>query len=198
MTTQTPPPTPPGQQLIDSLVDTFDLGDDTQQVARVIFAQTEDQRNGRSLSIVATASLYLACKQNNLPTSAKELSTELESHSSNQLLQMAKTLDSELGLGTNLFNPDTYVTEYSEKLELSDEATTLAQKIVRLTTKEGVASGRSPTGFAAAAVYYASVLSNEKRTQRNVADVANVSEVTIRNTYHDQAECLGDRLNKII
>ena len=52
-------------------------------------------------------------------------------------------------------------------------------------------SGRGPTGIAAAALYVASLIHGEKRTQREVADVAGVTEVTIRNRYKE----LIQRLN---
>ncbi|EQD62653.1 Transcription factor TFIIB, cyclin-related domain protein, partial [mine drainage metagenome] len=51
-------------------------------------------------------------------------------------------------------------------------------------------SGRGPTGVAAAAIYIASVQAGERRTQREVADVAGITEVTIRNRYKE----LTDRL----
>ena len=40
-------------------------------------------------------------------------------------------------------------------------------------------------GLAAAAVYAAALLSNEKVTQSEVSGVADVSEVTIRNRYKE-------------
>jgi transcription initiation factor TFIIB len=43
-------------------------------------------------------------------------------------------------------------------------------------------------GLAAAAVYAASLLTNEKTTQAAVSDVADISEVTIRNRYHELLE----------
>ena len=46
-------------------------------------------------------------------------------------------------------------------------------------------SGRGPTGIAAASLYVAALMNNEKRTQREVADVAGVTEVTIRNRYKE-------------
>ena len=49
-------------------------------------------------------------------------------------------------------------------------------------------SGRGPTGIAAAALYVASLIHGEKRTQREVADVAGVTEVTIRNRYKELLE----------
>jgi len=56
--------------------------------------------------------------------------------------------------------------------------------------EKGLLSGKSPTGYAAAAIYAASLLCNEKKTQREVADVAQV-EVTIRNRYQEQIEAMG-------
>jgi transcription initiation factor TFIIB len=39
--------------------------------------------------------------------------------------------------------------------------------------------------MAAASLYIASVLCGERRTQREIADVAGVTEVTIRNRYKE-------------
>jgi len=43
-------------------------------------------------------------------------------------------------------------------------------------------------GLAAAGVYAASLLTNQKVTQSQVSEVANISEVTIRNRYHELLE----------
>jgi transcription initiation factor TFIIB len=46
-------------------------------------------------------------------------------------------------------------------------------------------------GLAAAALYVACVLTGEKKTQKEIADMANVTEVTVRNRYKN----LKDNLN---
>ena len=51
-------------------------------------------------------------------------------------------------------------------------------------------SGRGPAGIAAAGLYVAALLNNEKKTQREVADVAGITEVTIRNRYKELLEKL--------
>lgn len=45
--------------------------------------------------------------------------------------------------------------------------------------------GRGPSGIAAACIYVGSHISGETITQRNIASVANVTEVTIRNRYKE-------------
>ncbi len=52
-------------------------------------------------------------------------------------------------------------------------------------------SGKSPKGYAAAAVYLAARLSEEPVSQSAVAEAAEVGVVTIRNRYHEQADALG-------
>ncbi len=52
-------------------------------------------------------------------------------------------------------------------------------------------AGKDPMGLAAAALYIACVMCDEKRTQKMIADAAGVTEVTIRNRYKGLKEALG-------
>jgi transcription initiation factor TFIIB len=61
----------------------------------------------------------------------------------------------------------------------------IANKILAAARKLRLTSGRGPTGIAAAATYIASVLVGERRTQREIAEIAKVTEVTIRNRYKE-------------
>ena len=44
-------------------------------------------------------------------------------------------------------------------------------------------AGKDPMGLAAAALYVACVMENESITQKDLAEAASVTEVTIRNRY---------------
>ena len=70
-------------------------------------------------------------------------------------------------------------------LKLSGETQKKAVEILEQAMIKGLISGRGPMGVAAAAVYISSVLTDERRTQKEVADVAGVTEVTIRNRYRE-------------
>jgi len=52
-------------------------------------------------------------------------------------------------------------------------------------------SGKSPVCTAAAAVYAASLLTTQTVTQSQVSEVADISEVTIRNRYKEPLEADG-------
>ena len=67
-----------------------------------------------------------------------------------------------------------------------------AERIIDSIVDEGVLSGKSPVGFAAAAVYAAALEHDEERTQKAVAEVARVTAVTLRNRYREQVELLDE------
>merc|ERR1712198_653869 len=63
--------------------------------------------------------------------------------------------------------------------EVQRAATTIAKRAVDL----DIVPGRSPISVAAAAIYMASQASDDKRPQREIADIAGVADVTIRQSY---------------
>ena len=54
----------------------------------------------------------------------------------------------------------------------------------------GLTSGRGPTGVCAAAIYAATILAKERRTQRKIAKISQVTEVTVRNRFSELVENL--------
>jgi transcription initiation factor TFIIB len=66
-----------------------------------------------------------------------------------------------------------------------------AIRVLKDARKKGVVAGKDPMGLAAAALYVACVLENEKKTQKEIAEIANVTEVTVRNRYKGLKDALG-------
>jgi transcription initiation factor TFIIB len=58
-----------------------------------------------------------------------------------------------------------------------------AQEILRMAEAQGVTAGKDPMGLAGAALYIASHLEGEGKTQERVAKASEVTEVTVRNRY---------------
>jgi len=84
-----------------------------------------------------------------------------------------------------------YVPRFGSLLGLSEKVQVRAVKVLNDATAYDVTSGKGPIGVAAAALYIAAVLNGEKKTQREVADIIGVTEVTIRNRYKEMVESLG-------
>src|SRR5207249_11021841 len=87
--------------------------------------------------------------------------------------------------------PQDYIPRFCSERKLSGDVQGKTVEILKQAADRELTSGRGPTGVAAAAIYIASILGGERRTQREVAEVAGVTEVTIRNRYKELTEKLG-------
>ena len=79
-------------------------------------------------------------------------------------------------------------------LDLDAEVQAKAYELISAAQEKELTSGRGPTGIAASIIYIASVLCGKRRTQREVAEVAGVTEVTIRNRYKELIQNLNIEL----
>jgi transcription initiation factor TFIIB len=77
------------------------------------------------------------------------------------------------------------VAKFSNQLQLQGKVEAIANKILAVASELKLTSGRGPKGIAAAATYTASVLVGEGMTQREIAEISQVTEVTIRNRYKE-------------
>ncbi|MHC1579534.1 MAG: hypothetical protein ACXQTZ_02615, partial [Candidatus Alkanophagales archaeon] len=94
-------------------------------------------------------------------------------------------LRKELEIRLPVASPAEYINRFCKRLKLKDETREKAMEIVREAVKREIISGKGPIGVAAAAIYIASILCNDKRTQKDVASATGVTEVTIRNRYKE-------------
>ena len=96
-----------------------------------------------------------------------------------------------LGIKVKQSSPKDYISRFSSVLKLSPKTQNEALKILRQAEKIELTSGRGPAGISAAALYVAALINDEKKTQREVADIAGITEVTIRNRYKELIEKHG-------
>ena len=144
---------------------------------------------GRSIESVVAASIYISCRRFNIPRTLDEIA-EASKVSKKQIGKTYRFLARELNVKLKPTSPADYISRFASKLGLSGEAQSKAIDIIEKSKEKGLNSGRGPTGVAAAALYIASVLLGERKTQKEVADVAGVTEVTIRNRYKELSEQL--------
>jgi len=174
---------------IDRMASALGLPDNVRETASVIYrrALDEDLLPGRSIEGVSTSSLYAAARQAGTPRSLDEIAA-VSRVEKDEIARTYRYVVRELKLEIQPADPESYVPRFASDLGLSDEAERRARSLLSTAKEQGIHSGKSPVGLAAAAVYAASLLVNEKVTQSEVSDVANISEVTIRNRYHELLE----------
>jgi transcription initiation factor TFIIB len=174
---------------IDRMASALGLPENVRETASVIYRRALDENllPGRSIEGVATASLYASARQAGTPRSLDEI-TGVSRVEKDEIARTYRYVVRQLNLEIQPADPESYVPRFASDLGLSEEAERRARELLKSAKQQGIHSGKSPVGLAAAAVYAASLLTNEKVTQNEVSEVANISEVTIRNRYHELLE----------
>ncbi len=145
---------------------------------------------GRPIETVVQAVIYASSRQAGTPRTLNEISA-ISGISKKDIGRAYRVIAHELDLRIPLTDPAAYVPRYADALKLSEDVREKAVQILKAVMEKGLVSGRSPTGVSAAVVYIASAISGERRTQKEVADAAGVTEVTIRNRYKELKEQLN-------
>jgi len=174
---------------IDRMASALGLPENVRETASVIYRRAlgENLLPGRSIEGVATAAVYASARQAGVPRSLDELASVSRVEKA-EIARTYRYVARELGLEIEPADPGSYVPRFASALELSEETEARARQLLDSARETGIHSGKSPVGLAAAAIYAGALLSNEKVTQSEVSEVADVSEVTIRNRYHELLE----------
>lgn len=158
------------------------LPDATRDTACMLFekAQDADLLRGRSIEGVAAAAIYVACRVRGVTRSQAEL-TAVTKADEDELQVGYDAMNRELGLQTGPIDPREYLPRFASDLELPTDVEAQARQFVDDLDPEYL-SGRNPCGIAAGCLYAAALESGHSITQQAVADVADVTPVTLRST----------------
>jgi len=153
-------------------------------------AVTKGLVRGRSMESIITALIYAVAREERSPRTLSELAAA-SGIEKREIGRAYRYVARELAIRILPASAEEYVPRFASLLGLSGSVQALAKDILKSAVDEEVTSGKGPTGIAAAALYIAAVLKGERRTQRDIADVVGVTEVTIRNRYKDLVRKLG-------
>jgi len=176
---------------LDRMASGLSLPRTVRETAAMIYRKAALKKlvRGRSIDGVAAASLYAACRQCHVPRTLDEIS-RVTPISRKEIGRNYRYVARELKLKLMPTTPRDYISRFCSELKLSADVQAKTLDILREAANKELTSGRGPTGIAAASLYIASVLCGERRTQREVAEVAGVTDVTIRNRYKELTEKL--------
>lgn len=145
---------------------------------------------GRSTEAIISSLLYIVCKEEGAPRTLEEIA-KASGVDKKEIGKTYRYVARKMGLRILPAKAQDYVPRFGSLLGLSEKVQVKAVNILDEASKYDVTSGKGPIGVAAAALYIAAVLEGEKKTQREVADIIGVTEVTIRNRYKEIVESLG-------
>jgi transcription initiation factor TFIIB len=144
---------------------------------------------GISVEVVVAAVLYAACRIRKNSRTLDEIAIKARI-SKKMLGQWFRRLIKMIDLSIPLSTPLDFISRFSNELKLSEKVARRAIEILGNAKEEGITTGKTPTGLAAAALYIAGGLEAERRTKREIAKVGQITEATVRSRSKDLVENL--------
>lgn len=148
---------------------------------------------GRPMDALVCATLYTECKKSNRPRCFEDFSDFVSDMK--QIRNCVSLLIDELGIKVPPSSPRDFVERFANRGCITESAKLKAYKILGAMETLGSMTSRDPRGFVAASLYLGCKASvndkDKKKTQRDVAVYAGVTEVTVRKRLNDIHSCIN-------
>lgn len=135
---------------------------------------------GRTMKSLISASLYAACRENNIPRSLDDIASA--GNTERRILSRdLRTIIQKLELTLNPYDTSSFISKISNNMNLKEKTKRDAFGILKRCENEHITAGKNPVGQAAASLYLSCIINNEKISQDKLSKESGVSAVTIRN-----------------
>jgi len=139
---------------------------------------------GRSINSMIAASIYLAIRLKKIPRTLQEILEE-SAENEKDIRRCYRVLIRELNIKSPNIDPSALIPTYIANLKLNHEIEETATKIVNTFSAKFSTSGKDPKGIVAGALYLACKIKGLELTQKQIADVVGVTEVTLRSRFKE-------------
>lgn len=170
--------------LLYNLKTKLGLPDSTAENAAYFYRKAMQKRItiGRSAKGIMSASVYLACRQTDVPRSLLDISVAANV-SKKEVSRAYRNLLEKLEISLDPCNPSEFVTKIANEAKISEKTQRDALKILSKLYEKGTSAGKNPMALAAATLYMSCILNGEKKTQAEIAKASGITSVTIRNRF---------------
>ncbi len=139
---------------------------------------------GRSINGMVAACLYYACREKKIPRTLQEI-LDQTSVSAKNVRRCYRTIIRELNLKAPSTDPVALIPRFIAELGLNAEAEKKTINILRMFITQYSISGKDPKGLCAGALYLISKAQNHRVSQKEIARLVGVTEVTLRSRYKE-------------
>ncbi len=153
-------------------------------------AKDKGLMRGRDMSEMLAALIYIVAREEGSPRTLDEIS-DVTGVGKRRIGKSYRYIGREMDMRVVPPQPEDHIKRFADKLDLSDTVRGRAKTIIDSAKDKEILAGKAPTGIAASALYIGSNIEGEKRTQKEVAEMLNVTEVTVRNRSKELVDELG-------
>ena len=162
-----------------------------------------DNRDG-----ILAASIYISCRINNYPRTAKEIATIFHLDVTSATKGCKNALSIVNNLEKDMVNadktsfcktkPEAFIERYCSKLNINSELTRVCQFIAMKIEKTELMPENTPHSIAAGVVYFIAQICKLNISKRDVKNISEISEVTINKCFKKIEKLKDDLIPAII
>ncbi len=139
---------------------------------------------GRSISAVLVAAIYTACREMGIPRTLNDIATK-----SNVKRKSVAKCYRQLLLGLDLkipmVDPIKCITRIANKAQITEKTKHHAINLMNIVTEIEISAGKDPMGLAATVIYASCIRTGEIKTQKEIANAADITDMTLRTRLKD-------------
>ncbi|AJM91491.1 transcription initiation factor IIB [Nitrosopumilus piranensis] len=168
--------------LLHSMKTKLGIPDNVVESAAYIYRKTVSAKltRGRTMTSLISASLYAACRENNIPRTLDDIA-DAGNVERRILSRDLRTIIKRLGLNLNQYDTSSFISKISNNMNLKEKTKRGAFEILKRCEEKKITAGKHPVAQAAASLYISCIINGEKISQKKFSLEAGVSDVTIRN-----------------
>jgi transcription initiation factor TFIIB len=143
-------------------------------------AVAKHMTRGRSITSLILASLYAACRATNTPRTLQDIAHAGNMRKGDLSLSYRKLVNS-LDLRLEPYDPIEFVTRVCSIIGVSEKTRRDTINIISKAKEKEIGYSNNPMSLVAGALYLASIINMEKKTQIEISKACGMTNVTVRN-----------------
>jgi transcription initiation factor TFIIB len=185
---------------IQRMISALDIHGDIHTRSAKIFREAHDADlvQGRSYEGMATAAIYIACREHEVPRTFDEMQ-QVSRVDRQNIVSSYRKISSKLGIHLSPPDPIRYVKRYVSKVRRRCNLSKFEYSQLERNTRYIINKmkenkdqiTRSPISIVAGGIYLAAQRRGLDITQKDVSEPCDVGSVTVRSVYQEQKDILG-------
>jgi transcription initiation factor TFIIB len=171
---------------LHTLKDKLGLSDAIVEKTAYIYRKAQKRRlvRGRSISAVLSAAICISCRELGIPRSLDDIAI-ISNIKRKSIAKCYRLVIYELDIKIPTLDPMKCIVKVANKAVLNEKTKRHAIDVMRTVTKKEISAGKNPMGLAATVLYISCIKTGEHRTQKDIAEAAGITDVTLRNRFKD-------------
>jgi len=151
--------------------------------AKVLYKKLSEEKisRGENRNGLIASSIYMSCKSNNVPRSAKEVAKMFNLNIST-MTKGCKKFNEIMNINYESSTPEDFINRFCTKLNRSDIIETCLY-VIKKSNEYAIVAENAPPSIAAGVIFLVSNICDLNISKKNISKICEISEVTINKCY---------------